>query len=38
MGGRFIAVAKQVWNMLDYWPKKKLALLKGINRIFQEYK
>jgi len=28
-GGRFIAVAKQVWNMLDDWPKKKSALYRG---------
>lgn len=28
-GGRFVAVAIQVWNMLEYWPKIK-ATLKGV--------
>jgi hypothetical protein len=27
-GGRFVAVAIQVWNMLEYWPKKKAALFE----------
>ncbi|PWR70024.1 hypothetical protein [Methanospirillum lacunae] len=27
-GGRFVAVAMQVWNMLEYWPKKKAALFE----------
>jgi hypothetical protein len=27
-GGRFVAVAMQVWNMLDNWPKKKAALFE----------
>jgi len=29
-GGRFVAVAMQVWNILEYWPRKKAAL-------FEEY-
>jgi len=37
-GGRFIAVAKQVWNILDDWPKKKSALFEEINRIPQKCK
>ncbi|WP_319579490.1 hypothetical protein [uncultured Methanospirillum sp.] len=27
-GGRFVAVAMQVWNMLEYWPRKKAALFE----------
>jgi len=26
--GRFVAVAMQVWNMLEYWPRKKAALFE----------
>jgi hypothetical protein len=32
-GGRFVAVAMQVWNMLGYWPKKKAALFEEVGRI-----
>ncbi|WP_319579502.1 hypothetical protein [uncultured Methanospirillum sp.] len=27
-GGRFVAVVTQVWNVLEYWPKKKAALFE----------
>jgi hypothetical protein len=32
-GGRFVAVAMQVWNMLEKWPKKKAALFEEVGRI-----
>ncbi|PWR74204.1 hypothetical protein DK846_03380 [Methanospirillum lacunae] len=27
---QFIAVAMQVWNMLEYWPRKKAALFEEV--------
>ena len=28
--GKFVAVAMQVWNMLEYWPRKKAALFEEV--------